>query len=160
MKLWIIYNDGIGFSKIIAEMLQDRLEDYIDASVGNAKRLDPTFLIEEKLDYLIIGDVIKEEVPSSEFQRWLLKFGEISNSRDFVLRCVSGFCVTTPNITVQPLWIKFLEENVKTEMIFPPLLHLKLNLKNLTLENRTLDLVKKYSDDIIEYYINNEKGND
>ncbi|NHJ23760.1 MAG: hypothetical protein EAX89_04250 [Candidatus Lokiarchaeota archaeon] len=160
MKLWIIYNDGIGFSKIIAEMLQDRLEDYIDASVGNAKRLDPDFLIEEKLDYLIIGDVIKEEVPSLELQRWLLKFGEISNSRDFVLRCVSGFCVTTPNITVQPLWIKFLEENVKTEMIFPPLLHLKLNLKNLTLENGTLDLVKKYSDDIIEYYINNEKGND
>ncbi len=160
MKLWIIYNDGIGFSKIIAEMLQDRLEDYIDASVGNAKRLDPDFLIEEKLDYLIIGDVIKEEVPSLELQRWLLKFGEISNSRDFVLRCVSGFCVTTPNITVQPLWIKFLEENIKTEMIFPPLLHLKLNLKNLTLENGTLDLVKKYSDDIIEYYINNEKGND
>jgi hypothetical protein len=53
VKLWIIYKDGIGFSKIIAEMLQDRLEDYIDVSVGNAKKIDPTFLVEEKFDYLI-----------------------------------------------------------------------------------------------------------
>ena len=49
MKLWIIYKNGIGFSKIIAEMLQDRLEDYIDVSVGNAKKIDPAFLVEEKL---------------------------------------------------------------------------------------------------------------
>ena len=46
MKLWIIYKEGIGFSKLIAEMLQDRLEDYIDVSVGNAKQIDPAFLVE------------------------------------------------------------------------------------------------------------------
>ncbi len=33
-----MYKNGIGFSKIIAEILQDRLEDYIDVDVGNAKK--------------------------------------------------------------------------------------------------------------------------
>jgi len=50
MNLWIIYKEGMVISKIIAEMLQDRLEDYIDVSVGNAKKIDPSFLAEEKLD--------------------------------------------------------------------------------------------------------------
>ena len=74
MKLWIIYKEGIGFSKLIAEMLQDRLEDYIDVSVGNAKQIDPAFLVEERLDYLIIGDIVSEGIPSLEIQNWLLKF--------------------------------------------------------------------------------------
>ncbi len=80
IKLWIIYKNGIGFSKIIAEMLQERLEDYIDVDVGNAKKIDPTFLVEEKLDCLIIGDIISKEIPSLEIQNWLLKYGEISNN--------------------------------------------------------------------------------
>ena len=50
MKLWIIYKNGIGFSKIIAEMLQDHFEEYIDVSVGCAKKIDPEFLVEEGLD--------------------------------------------------------------------------------------------------------------
>jgi hypothetical protein len=41
MRLWIIYKEGIGFLRIIAEMLQDRLEDYIDVSLGIAKKIDP-----------------------------------------------------------------------------------------------------------------------
>ena len=28
VKLWIIYKENIGFSRMIAEMLQDRLEDF------------------------------------------------------------------------------------------------------------------------------------
>jgi len=57
IKLWIIYKEGIGFSRIIAEMIQDRFEDYIDVSVGNANMIDPAFLVEEKFDCLIIGDI-------------------------------------------------------------------------------------------------------
>ena len=53
MKLWIIYKNGIGFSKFIAEMLQNRLEDYIEVYVGTAKKIDASFLAKEKLDYLI-----------------------------------------------------------------------------------------------------------
>jgi len=77
MKLWIIHKEGIVISKFIAEMLQDRLEDYIDVSVGNANKIDPTFLAEEKIDYLIIGDIISETIPSLEIQNWVLKYGEI-----------------------------------------------------------------------------------
>ena len=50
IKLWIIYKEGIGFSRMIAEMLQDRLEDYIDVYIGNAKRIEPVFLVEERFD--------------------------------------------------------------------------------------------------------------
>ena len=62
LKLWIIYKNGIGFSKIIAEILQNRLEDYIDVDVGNVKKVDPAFLIEEELDFLILGDFINKEI--------------------------------------------------------------------------------------------------
>ena len=58
---------------VIAEMLQDHLEDYIDVSVGNAKKIDPAFLVEERLDYLIIGDAI-----SGQFQIWKFITGWIS----------------------------------------------------------------------------------
>ena len=157
MKLWIICKEGIGFSKIIAEMLQDYFEEYIDVSVGCAKKIDPEFLFEEGLDYLLIGDVIKKEIPSLEMQTWLLKYCEISNNMKLVLRCVSGFCVTKPNASVQTLWIKFLEDNVNAEIFFPPLLDLKLNIASLSLENGTSALVKEYCDSFIEYIIENEK---
>ena len=82
MKLWIIYKNGIGFIKIVAEMLQDRLEDYIDVSVGTAKKIDPVFLAEEKLDYLMIGDTLIKEIPSIEIQNWLIKYWEISKKKN------------------------------------------------------------------------------
>ena len=53
---------------MIAEMLQDRLEDYLDVSVGNAKKIDPSFLVEERVDYLIIGDVVSETTQNLEIQ--------------------------------------------------------------------------------------------
>ncbi|MFX1324463.1 MAG: hypothetical protein ACFE8N_05870, partial [Promethearchaeota archaeon] len=77
MKLWIIYKEGIGFSRIIGEILQDRLEDYIDVFIGNAKKVDPSYLVEEKLEYLITGDVISDNNPSMEIQNWLLKFFKV-----------------------------------------------------------------------------------
>ena len=63
-------------------MLQDRLEDYIDGSVGNSKKINPAFLVEERLDYLIIGDIISEIIPSMEIQNWLLKYREISKKEN------------------------------------------------------------------------------
>lgn len=156
MKLWIIYKDGIGFSKIIAEMLQDRLEDYIDIFVGVAKRIDPEFLIEVGLDYLIIGDVVKEEFPSLEIKKWLLKYCEMSNRINLILRIMSGFCVSTSSSSDRPLWNNFLKDNIKAKMLYPPLLHLKLNIKNFCLENEAIDLIKEYSDDFIKYIIKNE----
>jgi len=44
-------------------------------------------------------------------------------------------------------------------MIYPPILSLKLNKAELTLENGALDLVKEYSNDFIEFLINNKKIN-
>ncbi len=134
-------------------MLQDRLDDYIDVSVGNAKKIEPAFLIEERLDYLIIGDNISDAIPSLEIQNWLLKYWELSKKKKITLKAISGFYIATANIKVEPLWVEILHDNVKTEIIYPPILYLKLNKGELALENRVYDIVKEYSNNIIGYII-------
>jgi len=42
-------------------------------------------------------------------------------------------------------------------MIFPPILSLKLNKAELALENGAFELVKGYTNDFIEYFIENKK---
>jgi len=158
VKLWIIYKEGIGFSRIIAEMLQDSLEDYIDVYVGNAKKIEPVFLVGEKLDYLIIGDIIGETIPSLEIHNWLLKYWDISKKKKIALKAISGFYVALVEISVEPFWVEFLHDNVKAELFFPPVLRLRLNKADLALENGALELVKGYSHDFIEFLLNNKNS--
>ncbi len=139
-------------------MLQDRLEDYIDVSVGNAKKIEPTFLIEEKLDYLIIGDTVSDVIPSLEIQNWLLEYGKISKKSNLIIKTISGFYVALADIQVEPSWIEFLQDNVNTEIIYPPILHLKFNKAELVLEDGALELVKNYTNDFIDFLINNVKN--
>ncbi len=157
MKLWIIYKNGIGFSKIIAEMLQDRLEDYIDVDVGEIKKIDPAFLVEEKIDYLIIGDMISKEIPSLEIQNWLLKYWEISRRKNLIVKAISGFYIALADIKIEPFWVEFLQDNINAEIIYPPILRLKLNRAGLALENGALEIVKDYSNDFIGFFIENKK---
>ena len=140
-------------------MIQDHLEDYIDVSVGNANKIDPAFLVEENLDCLIIGDVLSKEIPSSEIQNWLLKYREISNSNNLIVKAVSGFYIAPSEIKIEPFWIESLQENTNAEMIYPPILSLKLNKGELALENEVLDIIKEYSNDFIEFLINDKKKN-
>ncbi len=139
-------------------MLQDRLDNYIDVSVGNAKKIDPTFLVEEKLDYLIIGDNLSEVIPSLEIQNWMLKYGKISKKSNLIIKAISGFYVTLADILVEPSWMEFLQGNVNAEIIYPPILHLKFNKAELVLEDGALELVKDYANDFIDFLINNGKN--
>jgi len=141
-------------------MLQDRLEDYIDVSVGNAKKIEPTFLIEEKLDYLIIGDVITKAIPSPEIQNWLIEYREVSINCNLVVKAVSGFYVTLADISVEPFWVEFLHDNVIAEINYPPILSLRLNRTELALEDGALEIVKEYSKDFIRFFVENKKKND
>ena len=100
---------------------------------------------------MIIGDVISNEIPSSEIQNWLLKYKEISNKYDIIVKSVSGSYIAPPEIKTEPFWVEFLQENIKTEMISPPILSLKLKMTELALETDALGLVKAYSNDFIEY---------
>ena len=158
MKLWIIYKNGIGFSKIIAEMLQDQLEDYIDVDVGEARKIDPDYLVEEKLDFLIIGDIISGEIPSLEIQDWILKYWELLNKKKNFLKVISGYYVVLADIKVKPFWVEFLDNIVKeAEIKFLPVLRLKLNKVGFGLEKGALELVKEFSNNIIESIINKDK---
>jgi len=139
-------------------MLQDRLEDYIDVSVGNAKKINPAFLVEEKLDYLIIGDNLSEVIPSLEIQNWLIKNREVSKKSNLIIKAISGFYVTLADVLVEPSWIESLQSNVNVEIFYPPILHLKFNKAELVLENGALGLVKDYTNDFIDFLINNVKN--
>ena len=129
----------------------------MDVDVGNAKKIDPAFLVEEKLDYLIIGDNISKAIPSLEIQNWLLEYRELSKKNNLVAKTVSGFYVTQPDISVETSWSKFLQDNVNAEELFPPILNLKFNISELVLENEALELVKDYSKEFIEFLINDKK---
>ncbi|MFX0136822.1 MAG: hypothetical protein ACFFDN_24505 [Candidatus Hodarchaeota archaeon] len=134
-------------------MLQDRLEEFFDVNVGSASRIDSEYLVEEKYDCLIIGDMISEAIPSLEIQNWLLKFKEISNKNNLVINVFSGFYIAPYDFNNEQFWIEFLKEHINTEMIFPPVLSLKLKKADLILENGSLELVKAYSNDIIGFLI-------
>ena len=136
---------------MVAEMLQDRLDDYVDVSVGDAKIIDPSFLVEERLDHLIIGDLISKVAPNSEIQNWLAKFLEISKRKKYHgIKTISGFYVMRDEIKIKPFWIEFLHDNVKNEIIYPPILQLKLNEGELALDNGAYDKVKEYSNEFID----------
>ena len=138
-------------------MLQDLLEDYIDVSVGNANKIDPAFLIEEKLDFLIIGDIISKTINSLEIQNWLIKYWEFSKSKDLNIKAISGFYVAPTEINIEPFWVDFLHDNVRTEIKYPPILRLMLNKGEIALENGAYDKVKVYSNDCIEFFVENKK---
>jgi hypothetical protein len=135
-------------------MLQDRLDDYIDVSVGSAKKINPSFLVEERLDYLIIGDIVDMVIPNSEIQNWILKYGEISRKTCFILKALSGFYIISINDADKPALIEFLQDNVNTKKFFPPIMRLKLNKTELALEEVALKLVNDYSNAFIGLFIN------
>ena len=156
MKLWIIYKNGIGFSKFLAETLQDRLEDYIDVNVGKVKNIEPSYLIEEKVDFLIVGDLICEKTPNLELKNWLLNYMDISNQKNHLLQFVSGYYVKLDNIAIKPSWIEILQNNIKSKKKLFPILHLELDREVLKLDNKAYDLLKSFSKSIIEYIIGDD----
>ncbi|MHA2036097.1 MAG: hypothetical protein ACW98X_06660 [Promethearchaeota archaeon] len=137
-------------------MLQDRLEDYIDVNVGKAEKIDPAFLVEEKFDCLIIGDLISDVIPSLEIQNWLLKYREVSNKNNLVVEVVSGFYVAPSDCKIEPFWVENIQENINAEKVFPPILRLKLSKAKLELENGALELINTYSNDFIEFFISSK----
>ena len=157
MRLWIIHKKGIGFSKIIAELLQDRLEDYIDVSVGTANKINPKLILEEKFDHLIIGDIISEILPSLEIQNWVLKFGEILKTNNLEVKALSGYYITFADTKVEPLWIEFLQNIIDAEIIYPPIMSLKSKSTDLTLADEAFEKVRVYSNDLIHFLNQNKK---
>jgi len=159
IKLWIIHKEGIGFSRIIAETLQDFLNDYIEVSVGNVNKIDPAFLVEENVDYLIIGDVIEgEKIPSPKLQDWISKFSELCKKNQLVIKSISSYYVSSTEIDIKHLWIKLFRENNISLAILPPVLQLQTEKGGLTLEKNVLKSVKDYSNDFIEFYIKKNGG--
>ncbi len=154
MKLWIIYNGGVVFSKVIAEMLQDRLENYIDVSVGKASKINSSFIVEEELDYLIIGDIVNEIIPSMEIQNWVLKYREISECNNLSLKALSGFVISFNEMFKDIVWSEFLRDNIRTETIYPPILCVKFDQTNIAFNTDIHMITKEYSSEISKFITN------
>ena len=65
---------------------------------------------------------------------------------------------TLDNLKIEPFWVEILQENIKAEMIYPPILSLKLNRAELALENGAYDIVKEYSNNFIEFFMEKKKS--
>jgi hypothetical protein len=154
MKLWIIYKDGILIAKIIAEMLQDRLENYIDVSVGKASKIQSSFIVKKGLDHLIVVDIISKTVPSKVIQDWVYRYKENNEKINLNLKTVSGFLITQNEIKTDTFWVEFIQSKILAKRIYPPILLLKLNKDNLVSEAVIHELVKKYSNKLIQFIIN------
>ncbi len=109
------------------------------------------------IDYLIIGDVLSKTIPSLEIRNWLIKYWEISKKHTINVKAISGFYVVLNDNTVEPFWVEFLQDNVDAEIIFPPILRLKVNITGLALEDGALELIKSYSNDFIEFLLRIKK---
>jgi hypothetical protein len=149
MTLWIIYKEELLISKIIAEMIQDRLENYIDVSVGKIGRINPSFLVEEQIEYLIIGDSPIKKIPSVEVQKWVLKYSDILKENNLKLKALSGFLIIRNSVN-KTLWEEFVNNNIITQITFPHVLCLTLKDSNLAFEKSINKIVKDYCSQFIQ----------
>jgi hypothetical protein len=81
------------------------------------------------------------------------------NSNQKLISWVNSNHIAPSDIKIEPFWVESLHDNVKAELIYPPILRLKLNRGELALENGAYDIVKEYSNDFIEIIIENKKKN-
>ena len=153
MKVGIIHRDNFGYSMIVANILEDYLENNFNVIVGNARKIDPALFVEEKLDALIIGDIVAEIIPSLEIKNWLVNFSRLSRINNLHIKRMSVYCIGLTDINIEPIWNEFLQKYFNLENIYPPILHLKLSRSDLTLENEAIELIKNYSIDLMKFFI-------
>lgn len=122
--------------------------------VGNFSKIDPAFLIEEELDFLIIGEDIENgSIPSQEIQVWLFKFIELYTEKQFTIKSISRYVINSTEINVNHYWDKFIRNNKFCLTIFPPVLHLKIKKGGFSLEKNAYKLVKEYCNKFIDYFL-------
>jgi hypothetical protein len=139
---------------MVAEMLQDHFEDYIEVNVGKADKIEPEYIIEENVDFLILGDILCEKSPVSELQNWILKYINFLNLQEKRLIRISGFYITPSDLAIRPTWIDIVRDQMGAELIYPPVFHLNLNREEYKLENKASDMVNEYCNEFIEFILN------
>ena len=121
--------------------------------MGSVDKIDPTFLVEEEVDFLIIGDDIEyNNMLSPEIEFWLARFSELCNKKQLVINSVSSYLVCSTEIHANFFWINFFQENKFSLAFFPPVLQLKMDEGGLRLEKNTFKLVKDYSNKFIQFF--------
>lgn len=134
------------------------MDDYIEVSVGSVDKIDPAFLVEEEVDFLIFGDDLDNSSNlSPKIQVWLAKFLELSNKKQLVINSVSSYLICSTEFHANTYWINFFQENKFSLAFFPPVLQLKMKEGGLTLEKNAFKLIKDYSNKFIQFFFLIEK---
>ena len=91
---------------------------------------------------MIIVDIISERIPSVEIYNWVLKYKEISDCNNLSLDALSGFLISVNDLEKDTRWFEIIQNNIQTEIIYPPILRFKLDKTNLASETSVHRLVK------------------
>ena len=86
------------------------------------------------------------------------QYAEISECNNLSLETLSGFLISLNEINKDTIWFEFINKNVMSRTIYPPILLLKLDKKNLASETYVRDQVEEYSSKIIEFITNATKS--
>ena len=124
---------------------QDFIFDEEDATVRAIKKVIPT----------VVTIIIDERIENI----WLNKeTGQYESSSKVIQRgSGTGFLISSDEMNRDTIWLEFIQNNIKTETIYPQILCLKLDTTNLATENYVHGIVKDYSDKIIEFITSTTK---
>jgi hypothetical protein len=139
---------------MVAEMFQDRLEDYLEVNVGKLDKIDPEYIIEENVDFLILGDIICEKSLISELKNWILNYINFLNQEEKKIKLISGFYITPSDLAIKPVWIDLIRDHIGIDLIYPPVLHLNLNREKLKLDNKASNIINEFCKEFIEFTLN------
>ncbi len=70
---------------------------------------------------------------------------------------LSGFYISLIDIKIEPFWAAFLQANINADKTYPPILRLNLISEELPVKIGALERVRVYSDDFVEYLLNDKK---
>lgn len=152
MRLWIIYVNSFGYSRMISEIFESYLEEDFIVSVGNAEIIQPSFVFDEKPDLLIFGELCREVTPDPKIQGWIEDFIELSNSSNFHIKKVAAYCIAVDDKNIENSWMDFFGKYFQKDQIYPKNLVLKINNLNGSLDKEVSLLIKKYVNDLIQFF--------
>ena len=106
-KIGIIHISNFSFTMIVANLLEEFLAEYCDLMVGLISTMDPTIFTDEKVDTLIIGDIIENNLPNPELLSWLKYYSFRSKQDHHKLKIIAIYCIGVPSKAYKLKWQRF-----------------------------------------------------
>ena len=153
MNLWIIYHNTFSYSKMISEIFESELENYFKVSMGNAELVKPSLIIDEKPDFMIFGQLYRQNSLNSVIN-WIEEFSNLSKSNKISIKKVALYYIVPDNLDASKIGLNQLAKYFPAGSIFSKPLIFKINKFNGSLDNQIYSLIINYVKDLIEFFLN------